>query len=251
MIFKDTRLQIAATLGLVALISLIRFFSAYTFLTLIIIIISGQLIEALFTYLTKRKYFFSYSALVTALLVFLLFATHLPLWIYIFALTLAISSKYTLKISQHHIFNPAALGIFVTSLITKQPVSWWGASWIWFLPLIIIFGSFSVLKRLRRLYIVGGFIIIYILFTFLSTSTINLSVLIDGTVILFSFIMLPEPLTSPIRGHWLKTFGIFIGLLMVIIVKILPAINIDPLLLAILSGDLLSFLFINKFPQSV
>lgn len=246
MFVRDVRLQIALTLGLISIISLVRFFSLESLLALIITILTGQLLEGFLSYLTKKKYFFSYSALVSTLLVLLLFDQNLPLWIYLSAISIAITSKYILKFNNRHIFNPAALGIFLTSILAGQPVAWWGTSWHWLLVVALYIGAVPVLRRLRRLYIVGGFLLVYFLFALYATKSLQtIQLLWDGTTMLFALVMLPEPQTSPVVGHWIKTFGIFVGIIMIILIKILPTMNIDSLLLSLLTADLLSFILIN------
>ena len=248
MFVKDVRLQIALTLGAIAVISLIRFFSLTIFLSFIISLVGTLLIESLFLYFTKKKIFLSYSAIITGLLIFLIWQSD-SLWTYLLAAVLAISSKYILKLGPKHIFNPAAFGLLTSSIITGTPVAWWGASWNILLILILYIGTLPVLKRLRRLYIVGGFLLFYFIFSILTTQNIQtIQFLIDGTVILFALIMLPEPQTSPISGHWLKKFGVYVALIMIVLInvlKYLPNINIDPLLLSLLIGDLLSVLLIK------
>ena len=248
MFVKDVRLQIALTLVAIAVISFVRFLSLTTLSAFIISLFGTLLIESLFLYITKRKIFLSYSAIITGLLIFLIWQSD-SLWAYGLAAVLAISSKYILKLGPKHIFNPAAFGLLTTSLITGTPVSWWGTSWNPLLVILLYIGCLPVLKRLRRLYMVGGFLLFYFIFSFLTAQNIHtIQFLLDGTIMLFALVMLPEPQTSPIMGHWLKSFGVYIALLMVVIIhllKFLPSFNIDPLLLSLLIGEVLSILLIK------
>lgn len=64
----------------------------------------------------------------------------------------------------------------------------------------------------------------------------------DGTVFFFAFIMLPEPKTSPIKGLWQYSWGVFVG--GIVLFQNLFGITIgDPLLLALLGANLVRFLF--------
>lgn len=247
MFVKDVRREIALTLFVISLLSIWRFFSLPIIISFLSTLLTAQLVENIFNYLYKKKFFLSYSAIVTSLLIFLIVDKNSPAWVLISAVVVGVSSKFILKIGQKHVFNPAALGILVISLLFKTSPSWWGSSWSLLPVLIIYLGSLPVLKRLRRLYIIGGFMIIYFLFTFLSTRNIqSLKFLIDGTVVLFAMVMLPEPQTSPVAGHFLKTFGVFVGILMIILVKLLSSLNLDFLISALLIGDLLSFAYLQK-----
>lgn len=246
MFVKDVRLQIALTLLIISILSLFHFFSFSLLLTLIFLILSGQFIDIALTYLTQKKLFLSYSALVTASLVFLIIDKNSPLWLPLLTLFIAIASKHLLKIGPGHIFNPAAFGILSVSIIIQTPPSWWGTSWSGLLPLIIILGSFPVLLRLRRLYMVFGFLIIYILYSFVTTLHLNFLFFLDGTIILFAFIMLPEPQTSPFMRNWRYIFGFFVGLLAIPIAKLSSIYpTLDFLIASLLSADLLSFILNN------
>lgn len=248
MIVKDVRLQIALTLFLIVLLSLWKFFSLHLLFILISLLIISQLVDFLFNFLLfKKKPFLSYSAVVSSLLIFLILDKSAPIWAFILAAILAISSKHIIRVGPKHIFNPAAFGAFLVSFFPRVPIAWWGVAWNPLLSLLIIIGSLILLKRLRRLYIVGGFLLVYLFYYILTTgSLLGLKALIDGTVILFSFIMLPEPQTTPILNYWQKIFGLFVGFVLIAILKLSSGLPVDPLVLALLTSDLLSFIIIKS-----
>ncbi len=247
MFVKDIRLQIALTLGVIALLSIVRFFSFHVLLTFLVSLVGTQIIELFFLYITKRKIFLSYSAIITGLLIFLIWQSD-SLWTYGLAAVLAISSKYIIKFRSKHIFNPAAFGLLTTSLITSTPASWWGTSWNSLLIIILYIGVLPVLKRLRRLYIIASFLLMYFLIAFIITKSLpTIQLLLDGTIMLFALIMLPEPQTSPITGIWQKSFGLLVGAAIFIptfIFRSLVNLPPDSFLFGLLFADLLSFIFI-------
>ena len=92
------------------------------------------------------------SSLITGFLLFFLFypSTAVPdLLSVALAATIASASKYLLAIRGRHIFNPAAIGAFVVSVLGLNAAVWWVATGF-LLPFTAI-GAFLVLYRSRRL----------------------------------------------------------------------------------------------------
>ena len=61
---------------------------------------------------------------------------------------LAMASKYILSYRGKHIFNPAAIAVFLTAIGPKQSADWWVATSA-MLPFILI-GGLLVVRKLRR-----------------------------------------------------------------------------------------------------
>ncbi len=74
-------------------------------------------------------------------------------------------SKFVIAFRGRHMFNPAALGAFVVTLITPfgDFAAWWLAS-PWLLPVTLILG-FAVLYRTRRLLMALVFVVAVFVFT--------------------------------------------------------------------------------------
>ena len=139
-----------------------------------------------------------------------------------------------------HIFNPAAFGIFVTSLLLSVPVAWGAVSLHQWMILILIGASYT-LYQLKRLWLPVTFLAVYGAYLFLIFGqAAAFLVLFNGTLFLFAFIMLPEPITSNASGKWKYLFGPLVAVLTIIVGKIgvLP----DAFLPALLLGNLIAFL---------
>lgn len=162
---------------------------------------------------------------------------------------LASASKFIFAINKKHIFNPAALGVFLTATFFGGSVSWWIGTPA-MLPVVLLGGTLIV-RKLQRLDLV---------LTFLLTGSItflgfNLAAGINPTVatvnlfayspILFlAFVMLTEPLTTPPKRVSRLIYGSLVGLLFSPQVH-LGAVYSTPEL-ALLIGNIFSYLVSPK-----
>jgi ferredoxin-NADP reductase/uncharacterized membrane protein SirB2 len=117
---------------------------------------------------------------------------------------IATASKYLLAYRGRHIFNPAAVGAFVITLITPfgDFAAWWLAT-AWLLPVTAVLG-FAVLYRTRRLLMA----IVFVAAVFVLTLAVYggngnpveqtlLEPFTTFSTIFFAAFMLSEPLTMP------------------------------------------------------
>ncbi|HEX4441974.1 MAG TPA: oxidoreductase [Galbitalea sp.] len=114
-------------------------------------------------------------------------------------------SKFVIAFRGRHIFNPAALGAFVVTLIAPFGVfaAWWlGTAWL--LPVTVVLG-FAILYRTRRLlvgivFVVSAFVFISI--TYYDSYPLPALLAVPFTTfatVFFAAFMLSEPLTLPPR----------------------------------------------------
>lgn len=199
------------------------------------------------------------SRSITALILTLLIGPMAPLpniWFLTLAAVIAMASKYVIAFRKRHIFNPAAFAIVFTALAINQGASWWVGN-KYLLPFVILGGVFLTFK-IRRWKLVGSFVISYLLLFFahrfvqqisflnqgyadnLNISVIILeskSLLLNSPLLFFSFVMLPEPITSP-RGQTARIYyGILIAILYSLFSVLLPTISYG-LEMALLAGNI-------------
>jgi ferredoxin-NADP reductase len=121
---------------------------------------------------------------------------------------IAQASKYLLAWRGRHVFNAAAVGAFVVTLIIPFDdfAAWWLAS-PWLLPVTLVLG-FAVLYRTRRLLMGGVFVVLVFFLTFwiygYGTAGYSLGQVLalpftSFSTIFFAAFMLSEPLTLPPR----------------------------------------------------
>lgn len=201
-------------------------------------IVFFSILDLGFHYLKSKKWYYPFSSLVSGLLIGLIIHPSGGIFAIILACLFGFISKQFLKYRNHHIFNPAALGIVISSLILNFSVSWWSVAPGKIFILLSIISGF-VLWKLKRIYLPITFLFGYFIFlTILQGIKPAMSLTIDGTVIFFAFIMLTEPMTSSISGFWKWGFGLVV-LAGVIISYLLKFSFTDPLLLSLLMINLL------------
>jgi ferredoxin-NADP reductase len=130
---------------------------------------------------------------------------------------LAMSSKYILALNKKHIFNPAALAVFITAYTIGKSANWWvGTSSM--VPFVLL-GIFIV-RKIRRFDLFFYFSIAS-LFTILGLSFLKGSspiitlqkTFLDSPFLFFSFVMLTEPLTTPPTKMLQSIYGVIVGVL--------------------------------------
>jgi Na+-translocating ferredoxin:NAD+ oxidoreductase RnfD subunit len=160
------------------------------------------------------------SALITGFGLTLLFKTNEPI-VLIFAAFLAIAGKFLIRYKGKHIFNPANFGIIATILLTNN--GWvspgqWGSSLLLFL--IIGSAGLMVLQRSNRIDTGIAFLSTLFLLDFARMIVyqgwewdVLLHKYTSGSVLLFSFFMITDPVTTPNHRTGRIIFAALIALL--------------------------------------
>ncbi len=204
------------------------------------------------------------SSLITSLiLLFVLHPTVQPLGLVGAAIAAAVASlsKYVLAWRGRHIFNPAAVGAAVLTLIAALTgafalgTSWWWVGTPVLGPIVLLLGI-VVLWRIEKLRVIAVFWVVALV-----VSVVNLSVqsslngqapdvwsvlwaqLWSSPIVFLGAFMLSEPLTMPPRRWQQLSVAAVVGVL----VGWAPAIGAFPVSLgqerALLIGNLIAFLF--------
>lgn len=170
------------------------------------------------------------------------------------AAVLAMASKYLVAYKKKHIFNPAAFGALVGGLLIGQGPSWWVGG-VWFAPVLLL-GGFLILKKIRRFKMVGVYILAIVLgsmvVSLVTAGTLSLNIgelvsfIILSSILFFSFVMLPEPLTSPYQAKFLIIYAILVAALFYATAAA-PFNLPDPLALSLLIGNIFSYAVSGSF----
>lgn len=132
----------------------------------------------------------------------------------------AMASKYLIAIDKRHLFNPAAFGAALMSIVFHRPVSWWVGDYAILVPVLAL-GGVLILSRLRYYEMLGSFAIVALGLAVVngglsSFSEVAQSLSRIGTHSMFCFfglVMLTEPRTAPL-GRWRQiVYGALVGLL--------------------------------------
>lgn len=162
-------------------------------------------------------------------------------------------SKYVLAVRGRHIFNPAAIGSFVPTIIvfTTFIGMSFGAWWIGtpFLQPVIFIGALLVLYRTQRLTIGLSFIVLALaLATAVAMSNgqefgAALSqAAFQSPIVFFAGFMLSEPLTLPPRRWQQLVEVVVVAVLFTVPLAFLGPVSNNPLF-ALLVGNLIGFAF--------
>ena len=266
-LFRTPKFQTAFLLILIFLTALIQQPSLFLFFRFLAGVGMATAIDILLQKIRKIKPFFPTTGIVTGCIIVLLLAPNLSIIELFLAVLLALVSKHFLRIDKKHIFNPAAFGLFFASVIFAHNVSWWATSFqqlplrqssgqainnyqLFFSFLILLVPGYISVVRVKRARIIFTFLVTYVLLNFILSRSFTL---VDPTVLFFSLVMLPEPMTTPNRPSLQILFGVFVALLSIFLSYPFSIFNFqfsifisDPLILALLVGNIV-FLIRDKF----
>ncbi|OGG22110.1 hypothetical protein A3D03_01980 [Candidatus Gottesmanbacteria bacterium RIFCSPHIGHO2_02_FULL_40_13] len=201
-IFRDVRFQVSLVLLLIWFLNL---FFRPNFNMILYPLLGAFLfsvLDVIYTFIRTKRVYLPFSAFLSGLIISLILDDTQGLFHLYSAVFAAFFSKHFIRIKGNHIFNPAAFGLFVSSVLFQSSISWWSVITvnIYALPLIFLL---PVLNRLRRLHIplifLGGIFIYLILTTGLQPAFLLMS---DGSLLFFAFVMLTEPMTTKIFRFW-------------------------------------------------
>jgi glycine betaine catabolism B len=185
-------------------------------LLLIVCFVANTVFARLFKATTNFE-----SYLITALILFFIvppIASQTDIYVTIAIGVIAMASKYLFAIQKRHIFNPAAIGVFLPGLFGFGNAIWWVGSLV-LLPFVVIVGLLIV-RKIRRFHLLLAFLIPAVITICLFNLRNGLSpletiqqVLSSWPLIFFGTIMLTEPLTTPPRKKRYMLYGGFVGIL--------------------------------------
>src|SRR5581483_9464585 len=159
------------------------------------------------------------SNLITALILFLILApitTGFDAVWYVIIGTAAMASKYLLVYRRKHIFNPAAIALFITGLFGAGLSIWWVATPVLF-PVILVFGVF-ILRKVQRFQMFFAFLVFSVASILVSSHLHGFSpslkqIFFSWPIIFFGTVMLTEPLTTPASNKLRIAYGAIVGIL--------------------------------------
>jgi len=257
-LLRIPKVQLILILLLITLSTLLYYplLTVARIVTLSVLFTTGS--DLLFAYLRKHTLFVPYAAMVTGLILSLTINPHHPWYGILLISVIASGAKHFLRFSNRHIFNPAAIGLVVGSILFHDTVSWWGVSFqiLELAPLNIV--AFLILLlpllvsgiRMKRYGSTSAFLLIYSVLRFIQNNVSPLMTITDPTVLFFAITMLPEPMTSPIHLGKQILYGAFVAAAAIVYFYLpfsrsLLATNLlpDGLLPFLLIGNIIFFKF--------
>lgn len=201
---------------------------------LCISLIAAVITDSFITYLKTKKIIVTESSIVSGLIVGYVIASDQYWWIISLGSIFAIISKHFIRFKTRHIFNPAGFGILLTILIFNASTQWKG-TYIWY---IVIPAGIYFIWKIKKLELVASyFIASFILFgaqaAILHTAFSNISGYFSY---FFIFIMMIEPMTTPIYKRGKIIFGAGVAIMIFLLYQ--AKLTIDTELLALLCLNL-------------
>ena len=166
------------------------------------------------------------------------------------AALLAMASKYIIALNKKHIFNPAALAVALTVIVSGQSANWWVGN-LYMMPFVLV-GGLLMVRKLRRFDLVLSFIIFSIVtilgyFFFKQSNLLSISkeILFSSPLFFFACVMLTEPMTTPPTRNLRILYGALTGVLFA------PFIHIGSIYstpeLALLAGNIFAYIVSPKY----
>lgn len=249
-LLKIPKVQLSIILFLILLTAYFNSPSINIIRNLALALLSTIASDFIFLKLRKINFFPPTAAITTAIIITLILSPSLPPYEVFLSGILAMFFKNFIRFSNRHVFNPAGVGVIITSFIFSHNVSWWAVSFaqvsnfkslVFFLVLLSPF-LISIL-RMKRFRIILSFLAANFILTYIVSKSFTLNNLLDPTTLFFSLVMLPEPMTTPNNHTKQIVFGIFVAFLSFMIsLSIFTTLRIpDPLILSLLTGNLVFF----------
>jgi ferredoxin-NADP reductase len=119
-------------------------------------------------------------------------------------------SKYVLTYRGRHVFNPAAFGAYIPSVVLGSYASWWIGSRS--MAPVLLIGGLLILRKMKRFQMAGLFLFIYLAYLLLNMNSVSTG-LLATPALFFATIMLTEPLTSPTKFDHSLIYAVIVAVL--------------------------------------
>lgn len=170
-----------------------------------IAVIAALALEAVLSYLKTKEFQFSESAIITGLIIGYVLSVDEGWWKIAAASVLAISSKYLIRIGKKHIFNPAAFGIFLVTVVLGASTEW-RATYAW--HILVPLGIYFAYKIKKIEVIIGYTAVSLLLFgTRVSAQNVSFWNIFGYFSYFYIFVMVIEPKTTPLNLTGKYIFG--------------------------------------------
>jgi len=241
-ILKSIKAQLVIYLTCLAIFLAIKDKSAIFLLTIGLAVVSALGVESVILYFRTKVWKITESSIITGLIIGYVLSSGQEWWKIFIASALAILSKYIIVFKKKHIFNPAALGIFL-ALILCGAFTQWKGTYLWYilLPCGVYFA-----QKIGKLRIVISYLLVsLVLFgTQAILQRIPLGHILGYLSYFYIFVMIIEPKTSPAKPRGQFIFGAGIAVLIFILTEFGAKFDVE--LFSLLVLNLGTVLFFEK-----
>jgi len=173
--------------------------------TTLIAVVSALAAEAIVLYLRTKAFRITESAIITGLIIGYVLSSDEAWWKFVFAALLAILSKQLIRFRERHVFNPAALGVFLTLIIFDASTQWKG-TYIWY---IVVPSGIYFAYKLKKTEVIMGYAIISLMLFGIQAFLQKVSFwnIFGYLSYFYIFVMVIEPKTTPLKTMGKYLFG--------------------------------------------
>lgn len=185
--------------------------------TVFVAVISALVIESFILYLKNKAFQITESSIITGLILGFVLSSDEVWWKFVFSSALAIFSKHLIRFQKKHIFNPAAFGIFLSTILLGASTQWKG-TYLWYI--VVPFGIYFIYKLKKTVVLIG-----YALISLLSFGSqamlqkVSLWNIFGYLSYFYIFVMVIEPKTTPLKTIGKYLFGASTAALIFILTK--------------------------------
>ena len=243
-ILKSVKTQLILYLLFFAIVLSVKDSNLTLLIATLIAVAASVAIESATLYLKTKRLQLTESSIITGLIIGYVVSSDMAWWKIGLAAALAILSKNILRFRGRHVFNPAAFGIFVSTILLGVSTQWMG-TYLWYV--LIPFGIYFTF-RTRKVEIVSGYAVLSLVLFGVQALSQNVPLVnIFGYLSYFYiFIMVIEPKTTPqnLFGKYLFGAGLAAGIFILTEV----GVQFDAELLSLLIMNA-TVPLLNKLPQ--
>ncbi|MCM8797561.1 MAG: RnfABCDGE type electron transport complex subunit D [Candidatus Omnitrophica bacterium] len=202
---KSIKTQLIIYLLVVALALAVRGRDFSFLVALAIAVFAATLIETLILYVRTKSFKIASSPIITGMIIGYVLSGDTAWWKLTLTALVAIFSKYLFVFKKKHIFNPAAFGIFLSTLMLGTSTQWKGTyMWYVWVPCGLYF-----VQRINKMEIIIGYTIVSLALFGIQAVLQKVSLLniLGYFSYFYIFIMVIEPKTTPSKPIAKYIFG--------------------------------------------
>jgi Na+-translocating ferredoxin:NAD+ oxidoreductase RnfD subunit len=170
-----------------------------------IAVVAASVLDSILSYTRTKVFQITESAVITGFIIGYVLSSDEVWFKFVLAASLAILSKHFIRFQNKHVFNPAAFGIFLSTVLFGVSTQWIG-TYVWYI--VVPFGIYLTYK-IRKLELVAAYAAVFLLLFGANAMMQKTSVLnvVGYASYFYIFIMLIEPKTAPAKLAGKYLFG--------------------------------------------
>ena len=214
---KSVKTQFSIFLAAFALYLSVKDKDALFLLKSLIAVVSCVTFETVFSYLKNKKIELTESPVISGLIIGLVFSSDEPWWMFVLVCLFAIGSKYLIRLKGKHLFNPAAFGVFLATVLFGASTQWKG-TYLWY---ILVPAGFYFIYKIRKIELLTGYALTALLLFGIQAiiQKVPLVNIFGYMSYFYIFVMLIEPKTTPIKRRGKFIFGASVAVLIFVLTE--------------------------------